>query len=108
VTYGTYERQQFHPALTPTPPPLALVFEHQPVRVFVEYNDGRGTYTVDVEDAEGREVTRLFEGEVTRSREDWVDWDLSDDGGRRAPPGTYQMAVKKGGRELKRIWLVIR
>jgi hypothetical protein len=94
--------------LTPTPPPQALVFEHVPVRLFVEYKDGSGTYTVDVLDVDGNQVKRLFGGEVTRAREDWVDWDLTDDWDRHAPSGTYQMVIRKGERELKKIWIVIK
>jgi hypothetical protein len=108
-TYTTKTTYENKPALkTPTPPPQALVFEHTPVRLFVEFKDGSGVYTVDVLDADANQVKNLFKGEVTRAREDWVDWDLTDDWDRKAPSGTYQMVIRKGGRELKRIWMVIK
>ncbi len=93
---------------TPTPPPEALVFENLPVRVFVEFKDGPGVYTVDVRDRDGNPVKRLFEETVSRSREDWVDWDGTDETGARAPSGVYQLLCRKGSRDLKRVWIVLK
>jgi hypothetical protein len=113
TTYRTYESPQPAPKprvyqMSPTPPPQALVFENLPVRVFVEFKDGPGAYTVDVLDREGNPVSRLFEAQVSRDREDWVDWDGKDGEGRITPSGVYQLVCRKSGRELKRIWIVLR
>lgn len=95
------------PTVTPEAHPEALVFDHLPVAIHVKLADGAGTYTVDLYDASLRPLERLFEKKVAGNLEEWIEWDGKLDG-RTAPSGSYLFVCRKGERELKRIWLVLR
>jgi hypothetical protein len=93
---------------TAVPPPSgALVFDQLPVAIHVKLADGPGDYAVDLYDERGVYLKRVFEKKVPGHLEDWVEWDGTLDG-KWAPSGTYLFVCRKGTRELKRIWVVLK
>ncbi len=95
------------PTATQAPPSDALVFDQLPVAIHVSLADGPGVYTVDLYAQDGTPLLRVFEKRVPSRLEDWVEWDGSL-GGRKAPSGQYLFVCRKGERELKRIWVVLK
>lgn len=89
------------------PPSDALVFDQVPVDVDLSLADGPGNYTVDLLTEDGRFLSRIFDQKVAGNLEAWVEWDGTVEG-RRAPSGTYLFVCRKGDRELKRIWVVLK
>ena len=96
------------PQVTAGPPQDALTFERLPVTVNVTFADGPGTYTVDVLDAQGKFIKRIFEEKVVRNHDEWVDWDGTDGKGRTVGTGSFLLVCRKGDRELKRLWVVLK
>ena len=96
------------PKVTPGPLKDALTFERLPVTVNVTFADGPGIYTVDVLDGQGKFIKRIYEEKVVRNHDQWVDWDGTDEADKPAGDGLFLLVCRKGDRELKRLWVVLR
>ncbi len=73
------------------------VFLHQTILPFRLSAAGR--VRIEVMDASGRRVRRLFDGEASAGEHQAI-WDGSDDSGRRSPPGAYFLRMSVDGRAI--------